>query len=167
MSLIPPLAIWRMLTFSLAEAPRHAPFQWWPKTECHCEGSGLIPQHIYSNTTITLSDVVSDFDTSVKQKNADYTTVHTSDGGITWHIETISITKSWCSNPTCGSPLGGDPSTAGNWTNPNRLPHNNTGNPAQNKSIWWEADPVAPAAGQLNPALRSHPILRSFTGTGS
>ena len=63
-------------------------FQFWPRTECLCQAQGTIPQHTYYQTSILLNEPVPDFNTSVHQSNTNDPPVYTSDGGLTWHVDT-------------------------------------------------------------------------------
>ena len=81
-------SLYHALTCFLVKAPLEPPFQWWPKTECGCDGKGTLPQHTYQDTTIVLNATDPSWNETMQANNTSYSEVYTSDGGTTWHIDT-------------------------------------------------------------------------------
>jgi hypothetical protein len=62
-------------------------------TECYDDGCGTLDAFSWSNITITLNKAASDFDQTLSLTGATSSGLSTSDGGITWHVDSIKIAK--------------------------------------------------------------------------
>ncbi|CAL8578662.1 hypothetical protein XPA_004429 [Xanthoria parietina] len=85
-----------LMQHTQSKDPISPPFQWWPNTECHCHGTGVIPRHTYLDTVIRLGSAVPDYDSYIVSQNAEYSPIATSDGGTTWHMDFLTIDESYC-----------------------------------------------------------------------
>lgn len=61
--------------------------------ECSTDGCGTLPDFSWDNVTITLSEAKKDFGTLISYNGASSDGLETTDGGVTWHAESISMGK--------------------------------------------------------------------------
>lgn len=61
--------------------------------ECSTAGCGTLPDFSWDNVTITLSEAKKDFGTLISYNGASSSGLETTDGGVTWHADSISMGK--------------------------------------------------------------------------
>ncbi|KAG6356127.1 hypothetical protein INS49_015513 [Diaporthe citri] len=61
--------------------------------ECSTDGCGTLPDFSWDNVTITLSEAKKDLGTIISYHGASSSGLKTTDGGVTWHADSISMGK--------------------------------------------------------------------------
>lgn len=61
--------------------------------ECSTAGCGTLPDFSWDNVTITLSEAKKDLGTLISYHGASSDGLKTTDGGVTWHADSISMGK--------------------------------------------------------------------------
>ncbi|KKY39562.1 hypothetical protein UCDDA912_g00451 [Diaporthe ampelina] len=61
--------------------------------ECSTDGCGTLPDFSWDNVTITLSEAKTDLGTLISYNGASSDGLKTTDGGVTWHADSISMGK--------------------------------------------------------------------------
>lgn len=61
--------------------------------ECSTDGCGTLPDFSWDNVTITLSEAKKDLGTIISYNGASSSGLKTTDGGVTWHADSISMGK--------------------------------------------------------------------------
>lgn len=61
--------------------------------ECYDDGCGTLPAYDWANITIVLNKADSDFAQTLQLYNATSSGLSSSDNGLTWHVDTITIHK--------------------------------------------------------------------------
>lgn len=70
----------------------------WPKTECLCSSSGLIPAHSYFGTRVRIDPPSMTYGLTISNQSSTHTEPYTTDNGLHWFVDRIDMEESWCEN---------------------------------------------------------------------
>lgn len=79
--------------FALPPAQGMKPQIIYSANECSTAGCGTLPDFSWDNVTITLSEAKKDLGTLISYHGASSSGLKTTDGGVTWHADSISMGK--------------------------------------------------------------------------